>query len=81
MVRHEAAEALGGIVGEGRSKSSSLHIRDADRLLYHVAPVEGDSEPVDVLSVLKEWSKREDAPRVVRESCVVAVDMWEVRYI
>lgn len=57
MVRHEAAEALGGIVGE--------------------APVEGDSAPVDVLSVLKEWSQREDAPRVVRESCVVAVDMWE----
>ncbi|KAF8520051.1 armadillo-type protein [Gautieria morchelliformis] len=48
MVRHEAAEALGGI-----------------------------SEPVDVLAVLKEWSQREDAPRVVRESCIVAVDMWE----
>ncbi|KAF8574314.1 ARM repeat-containing protein [Ramaria rubella] len=57
MVRHEAAEALGGIVGE--------------------APRDADSEPVDVLTVLKEWSQREDAPRVVRESCVVAVDMWE----
>ncbi|KIJ54891.1 hypothetical protein M422DRAFT_221311 [Sphaerobolus stellatus SS14] len=56
MVRHEAAEALGGIVGE--------------------PPVE-DGEPVDVLAILKEWAKREDAPRVVRESCVVAVDMWE----
>ncbi|KAF8465814.1 armadillo-type protein [Gautieria morchelliformis] len=57
MVRHEAAEALGGIVGE--------------------APRDADSEPVDVLAVLKEWSQREDAPRVVRESCIVAVDMWE----
>lgn len=48
MVRHEAAEALGGI---------------------------GTSE---VLPHLKEWMNREDAPRVVRESCQVAIDMWEV---
>lgn len=48
MVRHEAAEALGGI---------------------------GTPE---VLPHLKEWMGREDAPRVVRESCQVAIDMWEV---
>ncbi|XP_006462760.1 hypothetical protein AGABI2DRAFT_186631 [Agaricus bisporus var. bisporus H97] len=47
MVRHEAAEALGGI---------------------------GTPE---VLPHLKEWMKRDDAPRVVRESCQVAIDMWE----
>jgi deoxyhypusine monooxygenase len=49
MVRHEAAEALGGIATP------------------------------DVLPHLKEWMTREDAPRVVRESCQVAIDMWEVR--
>lgn len=48
MVRHEAAEALGGI---------------------------GTPE---VLPHLKEWMVREDSPRVVRESCQVAIDMWEV---
>ncbi len=48
MVRHEAAEALGGI---------------------------GTPE---VLPHLREWMIREDAPRVVRESCQVAIDMWEV---
>ncbi|KAI0769893.1 ARM repeat-containing protein [Fomes fomentarius] len=47
MVRHEAAEALGGIATP------------------------------DVLPYLKEWMKRPDAPRVVRESCQVAIDMWE----
>lgn len=47
MVRHEAAEALGGI---------------------------GTPE---VLPHLKEWMTREDSPRVVKESCQVAVDMWE----
>ena len=49
MVRHEAAEALGGIATP------------------------------EVLPHLKEWMNREDAPRVVQESCQVAIDMWEVR--
>ena len=48
MVRHEAAEALGGIATP------------------------------EVLPHLKEWMQRPDAPRVVRESCQVALDMWEV---
>lgn len=48
MVRHEAAEALGGIATP------------------------------EVLPHLREWMTREDAPRVVRESCQVAIDMWEV---
>lgn len=48
MVRHEAAEALGGIATP------------------------------EVLPHLKEWMSREDSPRVVRESCQVAIDMWEV---
>ena len=49
MVRHEAAEALGGIATP------------------------------EVLPYLKEWMSRPDAPRVVRESCQIAIDMWEVR--
>ncbi|KAF8442951.1 armadillo-type protein [Boletus edulis BED1] len=47
MVRHEAAEALGGIATP------------------------------EVLPHLKEWMTREDSPTVVRESCQVAIDMWE----
>ncbi|KAJ4482009.1 Deoxyhypusine hydroxylase [Lentinula aciculospora] len=47
MVRHEAAEALGGIATP------------------------------EVLPYLKEWVAREDSPVVVRESCQVALDMWE----
>ncbi|EJU03336.1 deoxyhypusine hydroxylase [Dacryopinax primogenitus] len=47
MVRHEAAEALGGIATD------------------------------DVLLHLREWNKRPDAPRVVRESCEIALDMYE----
>lgn len=48
MVRHEAAEALGGIATP------------------------------EVLPHLKEWLVRDDSPRVVRESCQVALDMYEV---
>jgi len=48
MVRHEAAEALGGIATD------------------------------DVLPHLREYASRNGAPRVVRESCVVALDMYEV---
>lgn len=48
MVRHEAAEALGGIATP------------------------------EVLPYLKEYMTREDAPSVVRESCQVALDMYEV---
>lgn len=45
MVRHEAAEALGGIATD------------------------------ECLPILKEFAQRDDVPRVVRESCVVALDM------
>jgi deoxyhypusine monooxygenase len=48
MVRHEAAEALGGIATP------------------------------EVLPHLREWMTRDDSPQVVRESCQVAIDMWEV---
>ncbi|KAF9242503.1 hypothetical protein BU15DRAFT_60242 [Melanogaster broomeanus] len=47
VVRHEAAEARGGIATP------------------------------EVLPHLKEWMARPDAPTVVRESCLVATDMWE----
>lgn len=51
MVRHEAAEALGGIATP------------------------------EVLPHLREWMTRKDSPQVVRESCQVAIDMWEVSWV
>ncbi|KDQ15021.1 hypothetical protein BOTBODRAFT_32026 [Botryobasidium botryosum FD-172 SS1] len=52
MVRHEAAEALGGI---------TMDEQDGAR----------------VLDELREWIKKPEAPEVVRQSCEIAVDMWE----
>lgn len=57
MVRHEAAEALGGIVEEGEEDKDA---KNGDYTL--------------VLDTLKKWAHDMDAPRVVRESCVVALD-------
>lgn len=54
MVRHEAAEALGGIPTDELSSEGGV-----------------------VLQLLREWATKKDAPDVVRDSCVVAVDMWE----
>lgn len=60
MVRHEAAEALGGIASDG-------------------SDVDGVELPEGgVLQILREWAVKMDAPEVVRESCQVAIDMWEV---
>ena len=60
MVRHEAAEALGGIASDGVDPDG-----------------EADLPEGGVLAVLREWAVKADAPQVVRESCQVAIDMWE----
>ncbi|KAF9516483.1 hypothetical protein BS47DRAFT_1390730 [Hydnum rufescens UP504] len=62
MVRHEAAEALGGI--------PSPSVADDDGL-------EAKGSGSAVFKLLREWAAKDDAPQVVRDSCVVAVDMWE----
>jgi deoxyhypusine monooxygenase len=80
MVRHEAAEALGGIASDGPGAEMETGVAVA------VAGAEGaETEAEDtilppggVLAVLREWAVKADAPQVVRESCQVAIDMWEV---
>ncbi|KAG9018094.1 deoxyhypusine hydroxylase [Tulasnella sp. 427] len=62
MVRHEAAEALGGIAEAEDGQGNNVYI---------------DGKKVDVVQVLKEWMTRPDAPLVVKQSCQVAIDMWE----
>ncbi|WWC89010.1 deoxyhypusine hydroxylase [Kwoniella dendrophila CBS 6074] len=66
MVRHEAAEALGGIASDG------VEGEDQSSL-----PIDQQLPSGGVLAVLREWAVKQDAPIVVRESCQVAIDMWE----
>ncbi|CAO1629141.1 unnamed protein product [Sympodiomycopsis kandeliae] len=66
MVRHEAAEALGAVVEEG------------DEVEVEQAEQSQESKSVSlteqVMTELKRWAEDKDAPRVVRESCIVALD-------
>ncbi|UZJ53831.1 hypothetical protein CBS101457_003151 [Exobasidium rhododendri] len=59
MVRHEAAEALGAVVEEASGNDEE--------------GAEGQEVNI-VMKTLKEWATNEQAPRVVRESCLVALD-------
>lgn len=69
MVRHEAAEALGGIAEEAVDDNpSELDAKDTGEGTGHV------------LSVLRRWAEDMEAPRVVRESCVVALDEIKCEY-
>ncbi|PWN32530.1 ARM repeat-containing protein [Meira miltonrushii] len=61
MVRHEAAEALGAVVEEGEEASGG----EADQIQATTAKI---------MSTLKRWAEDQQAPRVVRESCIVALD-------
>lgn len=44
---------------------------------HEAAEALGSIATDEVLPVLEEWREREDSPRVVRESCQVALDMWD----
>lgn len=61
MVRHEAAEALGAVVEEGEEASGE-----------ELSEVQSIS--AKIMQTLKRWADDQQAPRVVRESCIVALD-------
>ena len=85
MVRHEAAEALGGIASDGADFSvdvdDEVEARDDEGGNHTAAGRDEEDEGLPeggVLGILREWAVKPDAPVVVRESCQVAIDMWEV---
>ena len=51
--------------------------RREEMVRHEAAEALGEIATDDVLPVLRNWAAS-DAPRVVRESCVVAIVMWEV---
>jgi len=77
MVRHEAAEALGGIASESESESADDAGAASASTAITVSYDNEEDRQRGVLDVLREWSAKMDAPVVVRESCQVAVDMYE----
>ncbi|KAJ3509529.1 hypothetical protein NLJ89_g5182 [Agrocybe chaxingu] len=51
--------------------------QESEMVRHEAAEALGGIATPEVLPCLREWMNREDAPRVVRESCQVAMDMWE----
>jgi len=81
--RHE----IGFVLAQMRSPHSVPSLLDvlenpdeADMVRHEAAEALGEIAVPEVLPHLKEWMNWEDASRVVRESCQIAIDMWEVRY-
>lgn len=80
--RHEIAFVFGQLLSPHSVPALLAVLRDArapDMVRHEAAEALGGIATPDVLPVLQEWAARPDAPRVVRESCEVAVDMWQVR--
>jgi len=80
LFRHEIAFVFGQLLSP-HSVPSLLDVlenaNEADMVRHEAAEALGGIAVPEVLPHLKEWMNREDAPRVVRESCQIAIDMWE----
>lgn len=81
LFKHEIAFIFGQILSPHSVPSLLSVLQDSneeDMVRHEAAEALGGIATPEVLPHLREWMKRDDAPRVVRESCEVAVDMWEV---
>lgn len=81
VLRHEIAFVFGQLVSP-HSVPALIQVlennQESDMVRHEAAEALGGIGTPEVLPHLKEWMVREDSPRVVRESCQVAIDMWEV---
>jgi hypothetical protein len=79
--RHEIAFVFGQLLSP-HSVPALLQVlqdpKEADMVRHEAAEALGSIATPEVLPYLKEYMTREDAPTVVRESCQVALDMYEV---
>ncbi|KAI0926845.1 deoxyhypusine hydroxylase [Taiwanofungus camphoratus] len=80
LFKHEIAFVFGQLLST-HSVPPLLAIlqnpQESDMVRHEAAEALGGIATPEVLPYLKEWMQRPDAPRVVRESCQVAIDMWE----
>lgn len=84
LFKHEVAFIFGQILSP-LSVPALIKVLEDDTenemVRHEAAEALGGIATEDCLPVLKKWMTKEDAPRVVRESCIVAIDMWEVSII
>ncbi|KAG8715126.1 deoxyhypusine hydroxylase, partial [Ceratobasidium sp. 394] len=80
LFKHEIAFVFGQLLSPHSVPALIKTLEDAeeDEMVRHeAAEALGGIATPDVLPILREWAAKSDAPRVVRESCVVALDMYE----
>ncbi|POY73519.1 hypothetical protein BMF94_3456 [Rhodotorula taiwanensis] len=80
LFRHEIAFVFGQLSSPDSVPSLIEVLRrphEEDMVRHEAAEALGGIATGDCLPVLKEFAQRDDVPRVVRESCVVALDMYE----
>ncbi|BGP00823.1 Deoxyhypusine hydroxylase [Rhodotorula toruloides] len=80
LFRHEIAFVFGQLSSPDSVPSLIDVLRrphEEDMVRHEAAEALGGIATDECLPILKEFAQREDVPRVVRESCVVALDMYE----
>ncbi|KAF9468514.1 armadillo-type protein [Collybia nuda] len=80
LFKHEIAFVFGQLLSPHSIPSLRKVLEDAgesEMVRHEAAEALGGIATPDVLPCLREWMSKEDAPRVVRESCQIAIDMWE----
>ena len=79
--RHEVAFVFGQLLSP-HAVPALLQVlqnpQESDMVRHEAAEALGGIATPEVLPYLNEYMKREDVPVVVRESCQVALDMYEV---
>ncbi|KAJ3987902.1 Deoxyhypusine hydroxylase [Lentinula detonsa] len=80
LFKHEIAFVFGQLLSP-HSVPSLIEVlqnaSESEMVRHEAAEALGGIATPEVLPHLKEWVARDDAPVVVRESCQVALDMWE----
>ncbi|CAE7055964.1 unnamed protein product [Rhizoctonia solani] len=80
LFKHEVAFVFGQLLSPHSVPALVKTLEDVneDEMVRHeAAEALGGIATPEVLPVLREWASKPDVPRVVRESCVVALDMYE----
>ena len=84
LPRHEIAFVFGQLLSP-HSVPALLKVlqssSESDMVRHEAAEALGGIATPEVLPYLKEHINKEDVPVVVRESCQVALDMYEVRVV
>ncbi|KAF8895355.1 armadillo-type protein [Infundibulicybe gibba] len=80
LFKHEIAFVFGQLLSPHSVPSLLMVLQngqESDMVRHEAAEALGGIATPEVLPHLREWMNREDSPRVVRESCQIAIDMWE----